>query len=365
MPGDRAARDGEARPRTRDHARNRRRQRPAHVAMGIRRRLRGADPSRARRWVASMPHSNGRARPRQQPGARSFGSRPRMRAARQPPSRWPAATRRRRPGSPWTAPREPTPRPPPSRPAAAASSRRKPSSRPAGARTRSPSSGLPPSSSDASEHTATTRKRRRRCTRLGGRAGPRASGTPRQHDALQTLTERQREVAELVRRGHTNRDIATAMFISEKTVERDLARIFATLGVSRRTELALLVAAEGAGNTPPGPIRDGPGFQLRVLDPPASSRPTPCAQRGHCTSSATPATRPPDRRGPRALCGGISARDVARQALPTPSLIRVEIASPLRIGSVLFAGRTASRARIRFLGGFRVTRNRCAGWQRP
>ena len=83
-------------------------------------------------------------------------------------------------------------------------------------------------------------------TRLGGRASRRASSA-RQDHGLRSLTERQREVAELVRRGHTNRDIATALFISEKTVERHLARIFAQLGVSRRTEVALRIAAAGEG----------------------------------------------------------------------------------------------------------------------
>jgi len=82
--------------------------------------------------------------------------------------------------------------------------------------------------------------------RLGGRAGRRTRGAAAPDDGLRSLTERQREVAELVRRGHTNRDIATALFLSEKTVERHLARIFDKLGVSRRTELALLVATERA-----------------------------------------------------------------------------------------------------------------------
>ena len=90
-------------------------------------------------------------------------------------------------------------------------------------------------------------------TRLGGRANRRARGAVRQNHGLRSLTERQREVAELVRRGHTNRDIATALFISEKTVERHLARIFAQLGVSRRTEVALRIAAAGADDPPPRP----------------------------------------------------------------------------------------------------------------
>jgi DNA-binding NarL/FixJ family response regulator len=52
-------------------------------------------------------------------------------------------------------------------------------------------------------------------------------------------------VAGLVRRGHTNREIAAAIFVSEKTVERYLSQVFAKLGLSSRTELALRVVAEG------------------------------------------------------------------------------------------------------------------------
>ena len=86
--------------------------------------------------------------------------------------------------------------------------------------------------------------------RLGGRAGRRPSAGAGREDGLRSLTEREREVAELVHRGLTNHDIATAIFISEKTVERHLSRIFAKLGLSRRTELALQVAAEGSGQDP-------------------------------------------------------------------------------------------------------------------
>jgi DNA-binding CsgD family transcriptional regulator/RecA/RadA recombinase len=80
--------------------------------------------------------------------------------------------------------------------------------------------------------------------RLDGRPGRRARRAPHADKGLDSLTDRQREIAELVRRGLTNREIATATFVSEKTVERHLARIFEKLGVSRRTELALQVAEE-------------------------------------------------------------------------------------------------------------------------
>jgi DNA-binding NarL/FixJ family response regulator/RecA/RadA recombinase len=80
--------------------------------------------------------------------------------------------------------------------------------------------------------------------RLGRRTARHPSTATRGHRGLQSLTDGEREVAVLIRRGHTNREIAAAIFVSEKTVERYVTRIFAKLGVSRRTELAARVAAE-------------------------------------------------------------------------------------------------------------------------
>lgn len=66
---------------------------------------------------------------------------------------------------------------------------------------------------------------------------------------LGSLTERERELARLVRQGNSNRQISAAMYISEKTTERHLSRIFAKLGVPNRTALALLVASESDGSS--------------------------------------------------------------------------------------------------------------------
>jgi DNA-binding CsgD family transcriptional regulator len=52
------------------------------------------------------------------------------------------------------------------------------------------------------------------------------------------LTETERRVAELVTRGHTNRQVAAAMFVTENTVQTHLRHIFQKLGVKSRTELA-------------------------------------------------------------------------------------------------------------------------------
>ena len=52
-----------------------------------------------------------------------------------------------------------------------------------------------------------------------------------------SLTHAERRVAELAAVGKTNRDIAAALFISPKTVEAHLARIYRKLGIGSRAEL--------------------------------------------------------------------------------------------------------------------------------
>jgi ATP/maltotriose-dependent transcriptional regulator MalT len=57
----------------------------------------------------------------------------------------------------------------------------------------------------------------------------------RSADASGALTDREREVLSLVASGESNRQIATALGISEHTVARHLSNIFDKLGVSSRT----------------------------------------------------------------------------------------------------------------------------------
>jgi two-component system, NarL family, response regulator DevR len=56
------------------------------------------------------------------------------------------------------------------------------------------------------------------------------------------LSERDRELLRLLGEGRTNKEIAAAVFLSEKTVKNYLTRLFRTLGVRSRTEAALLGA---------------------------------------------------------------------------------------------------------------------------
>lgn len=67
---------------------------------------------------------------------------------------------------------------------------------------------------------------RRELARIGGRI-----------PAPSDLTETERRIAELVSHGKTNREIAGVLFISPKTVEANLTRIYRKLGIGSRTEL--------------------------------------------------------------------------------------------------------------------------------
>jgi DNA-binding CsgD family transcriptional regulator len=64
--------------------------------------------------------------------------------------------------------------------------------------------------------------------------------------AAADLTETERRVAELASEGLTNRQIAQSAFISLKTVEANLGRIYRKLGISSRAQLGLRIAAERA-----------------------------------------------------------------------------------------------------------------------
>ncbi|MEU7764777.1 AAA family ATPase [Nocardia sp. NPDC049190] len=70
--------------------------------------------------------------------------------------------------------------------------------------------------------------------------GRRVQRRPETDEAVSpsTLTERERDIAERVARGYTNREIAAQLFISPKTVEKHLARVFAKLGTSSRAAVA-------------------------------------------------------------------------------------------------------------------------------
>ena len=59
--------------------------------------------------------------------------------------------------------------------------------------------------------------------------------------ALDSLSQRERQVAEAVARGSTNKEIARVMGITERTVKAHLSAAFEKLGVRDRMQLSLLV----------------------------------------------------------------------------------------------------------------------------
>jgi len=59
--------------------------------------------------------------------------------------------------------------------------------------------------------------------------------------ALDKLSQRERQVAEAVSRGSTNKEIARVMGITERTVKAHLSAAFGKLGVRDRMQLSLLV----------------------------------------------------------------------------------------------------------------------------
>lgn len=91
---------------------------------------------------------------------------------------------------------------------------------------------------------------------LGVRRGSRAARR-RPARGWEALTPAELKVALLVARGRTNPEIASALFLSRRTVQTHVSHILAKLEVRSRSEVAVLVAGQEGAQGPQGVVRTG------------------------------------------------------------------------------------------------------------
>ena len=59
---------------------------------------------------------------------------------------------------------------------------------------------------------------------------------------MKDLSPQERRILDLIAEGHTNREIADAMYLAEKTVKNYVSHLLAKLGMARRSEAAAYAA---------------------------------------------------------------------------------------------------------------------------
>jgi DNA-binding CsgD family transcriptional regulator len=101
--------------------------------------------------------------------------------------------------------------------------------------------------------------------RLDALEPPAPSGPADVPDVLLPLTDAERRVALAVSRGISNREVSAELFLSVKTVDSHLQRIYPKLGIRSRAELAALVNGAVAG-------RSGAALGSTTGNPPDAGR---------------------------------------------------------------------------------------------
>jgi DNA-binding NarL/FixJ family response regulator len=72
-----------------------------------------------------------------------------------------------------------------------------------------------------------------------------------------SLTQREHDILALLAEGRSNREIAGRLYLSEKTVKAHLAAIFRKLGVTNRTQAAMMAVQMGVGPVPGALLANG------------------------------------------------------------------------------------------------------------
>jgi DNA-binding NarL/FixJ family response regulator len=74
------------------------------------------------------------------------------------------------------------------------------------------------------------------------------------HRPFRMLSDREREVLELVARGYDNRRIARELYLSDKTVRNHVWNLTSKLGVTNRAAAIVLAREAGLGSPKPDPV---------------------------------------------------------------------------------------------------------------
>lgn len=80
--------------------------------------------------------------------------------------------------------------------------------------------------------------------------GQNNNGHPKSRRTEYNLTQREHDILALLSEGRSNRSIAQNLYLSEKTVKAHLAAIFRKLGVTNRTQAAMMAVQLGVGPVP-------------------------------------------------------------------------------------------------------------------
>jgi DNA-binding CsgD family transcriptional regulator len=150
--------------------------------------------------------------------------------------------------------------------------------------------------------------------RLGQRAGRRPR-TATRGMGPGPLSPREAEIATLVAAGKRNREVAAALFLSEKTIASHLARIYDKLGVHSRAAMATIIAGEQPGDSTSSQAEPGTNRRVRDVSMVCRMKQTASAtrRRGLCARGAL--DRPHARR----------ARPPGRQARHRDALSRDDL----------------------------------------